>query len=166
LTLSFKLYWYAMKGTDNELALKGVTMNKAISIFNQLRPRSIGFDAAFNHFEKMFEDDWSMSTYPPYNICKTGDYTYNIEMALAGYNKKNIEVKFSNGQLTIKSVKEEKKDSDDLIHQGISKKYFSKSFTIADDIEVRDAELKDGLLKISLEHIVPDSKKARTIEIK
>ena len=107
-----------------------------------------------------------MSTYPPYNICKTGDYTYNIEMALAGYNKKNIEVKFSNGQLTITSVKEEKKDSDDLNHQGISKKYFSKSFTIADDIEVKDAELKDGLLKISLEHIVPDSKKARTIEIK
>ena len=83
-------------------------MNKALSIFNQLRPITIGYDSVFDHFEKMFDDDWSVPTYPPYNICKTGDYTYNIEIALAGYNKKNIAVDYADGILTIKSIKDEK----------------------------------------------------------
>ena len=141
-------------------------MNKALSIFNQLRPVTIGYDSVFDHFEKMFDDDWSVPTYPPYNICKTGDYTYNIEIALAGYNKKNIAVDYADGILTIKSVKDEKGAAkDEVIHKGIAKRYFSKSFTIAEDVEVKGAELKDGLLKVSLERIVPESRKARTIEI-
>jgi molecular chaperone IbpA len=70
--------------------------------------------------------------------------------------------------LSVKSVKkaDENKDEDGVIHRGISKRYFSKSFTIADDVEVKGAELKDGLLKVSLEKIIPESKKPRTIEIK
>ena len=142
-------------------------MNKALSIFNQLRPISVGFDNVFDHFEKMFEDEWSIPSYPPYNIFKTGNQTYNIEVALAGYNKKNIAVEYADGLLNIKSVKDEKSDNgkDDAIYKGIAKRYFSKTFTIADDVEVKKAELKDGLLKISLERILPDSKKARTIEI-
>ncbi len=142
-------------------------MNKALSIFNQLRPISVGFDNVFDHFEKMFEDEWSIPSYPPYNIFKTGNQTYNIEVALAGYNKKNIAVEYADGLLNIKSVKDEKSDNgkDDAIYKGIAKRYFSKTFTIADDVNVKKAELKDGLLKISLERILPDSKKARTIEI-
>ncbi len=139
-------------------------MNRALSIFNQLRPVTIGFDNVFDHFEKMFENEWSIPTYPPYNIVKTGDQKFDIELALAGYNKKSILVDFADGQLNIKSAKEEKQDG--VIHQGISKKYFSKTFTIADDVEVKGAELKDGLLKISLERILPEGRKARTIEIK
>ena len=142
-------------------------MNKALSIFNQLRPISVGFDNVFDHFEKMFEDEWSIPSYPPYNIFKTGNQTYNIEVALAGYNKKNIAVEYADGLLNIKSVKDEKSDNgkDDAIYKGIAKRYFSKTFTIADDVNIKKAELKDGLLKISLERILPDSKKARTIEI-
>jgi molecular chaperone IbpA len=72
------------------------------------------------------------------------------------------------GVLTIKSIKEEleDKEEDGVIHKGIAKRYFSKAFTIADDVEVKGAELKDGLLKVSLERIVPESKKPRTIEVK
>jgi molecular chaperone IbpA len=144
--------------------------NKALSIFNQLRPVSVGFDNVFDHFERMFEDDFRVSipNFPPYNIVKTGKNTYDIELALAGYNKKDISINFENGILNIKSIKkEEKEDKEDgVIHKGIAKRYFSKSFTIADDVEVKGAELKDGLLKVSLEKIVPESKKARTIDIK
>ena len=143
--------------------------NKALSIFNQLRPVSVGFDNVYDHFERMFEDDFRVPSinYPPYNIVKTGTNKYDIEVALAGYNKKDIDVSYEDNMLHIKSKKDEKEEKEDgVIHKGIAKRYFSKSFTIADDVEVKGAELKDGLLKVSLERIVPESKKPRTIDIK
>ena len=147
-------------------------MNKALSIFNQLRPLSVGFDDVFNHFESMFDEDFRLPTvnYPPYNIVKTGTNKYDIEVALAGFNKKDINVLVENGVLTIESKTSNKDDSKDedgnTIYKGISKRYFKRSFTIADDVEINGAELKDGLLKVSMEKIVPESKKLKTIEIK
>ena len=150
-----------------------MTNNKALSIFNQLRPVTVGFDNVFDHFEKMFEDDYrglSVPNFPPYNIVKTGTNTYDVELALAGYSKKDIDVSLAEGVLTIKSVKSEEEkeveENNGILHQGIAKRYFSKSFTIADDVEVNGAELKDGLLKVSLERIIPEHKKPRTINIK
>jgi len=149
-----------------------MTNNKALSIFNQLRPLSVGFDDVFNHFESMFDSDFRLPTvnYPPYNIVKTGTNKYDIEVALAGFNKKDIDVSVENGVLTIESKtsdKDESKDEDgNTIYKGISKRYFKRSFTIADDVEVKGAELKDGLLKVSMEKIVPESKKLKSIEIK
>jgi len=146
--------------------------NKALSIFNQLRPVSVGFDNMFDHFERMFEDDFRVSVpnFPPYNIVKTGKNSYDIELALAGYSKKDISIDFEDGILNIKSIKDkdekEVEDNNGVLHQGIAKRYFSKAFTIADDVEVKGAELKDGLLKISMERIIPEGKKARTIEVK
>jgi len=147
--------------------------NKALSIFNQLRPVSVGFDSIFDHFERMFDNEIGLTqqlavNYPPYNIVKTGTYTYNIEVALAGYNKKEISVEYADGVLTIKSIKEEKSDDkkDGVIHKGIAKRYFSKSFTIADDVKIEDAELKDGLLKVFLMKIVPEGKKPKKITVK
>ena len=143
--------------------------NKALSIFNQLRPVSVGFDSIFDHFERMFDDDFRFPTvnYPPYNIVKTGTYTYNIEVALAGYNKKDISVEYADGVLNIKSIKEAKaEDKKGVIHKGIAKRYFSKSFTIADDVKIEGAELKDGLLKVYLMKIVPEAKKPKIITVK
>jgi molecular chaperone IbpA len=150
-----------------------MTLNKLPSIFNQLRPVSVGFDNIFDHFERMFDDSDEFfrkptAAFPFYNIVKTGDTTYNIEVALAGYTKKDIKVDYADNLLTIKSVKEEKdsKESNGIIHKGIAKRYFSKVFTIADDVEIKGAELKDGLLKVSLNKILPESKKSRSIEVK
>ena len=145
--------------------------NRAISIFNQLRPVSVGFDSVFDHFGSMFEDDMfdiSVPNYPPYNIVKVKDNHYNIEVALAGYNKKDIEVNYENNMLTIKTAdqKSEDKKEGENIYKGIDQRMFKKSFTIADDCKVTGAELQDGLLKVSLEKIIPDHKKARTITIK
>ena len=147
--------------------------NKALSIFNQLRPLSVGFDDMFDHFESMF--DIPTVNYPTYNLVKTGDNKFDIEIALAGFNKKDIDVSVENGLLTIESkVKSVVNDSvgadankdEEMIHKCISKRYFKRSFTIADDVEVKGAELKDGLLKVSMEKIIPESKKLKTITIK
>jgi molecular chaperone IbpA len=143
-----------------------------LSIFNQLRPITVGFDNVFDHFERMFNDDFfnvPTVNYPPYNIVKTGVNTYNVEVALAGFSRDDVSVEFEEGIMTIKSkdrTESKKQDADDnIIHKGISKRYFSKSFTVADDVEIKGAELKDGLLTVSMERIVPENKKARVIEI-
>ena len=150
-----------------------MTLNKLPSIFNQLRPVSVGFDNIFDHFERMFDDNDEFfrtptATFPFYNIVKTGSTTYNIEVALAGFGKKDIKVDYADNLLTIKSVKEVKdsNESNGIIHKGISKRYFSKAFTIADDIEIKGAELKDGLLKVSLNKILPEGKQPKSIEVK
>ena len=147
--------------------------NKAIPIFNQLRPLSVGFDDVFDHFESMFNhqyDSINVPNYPPYNIIKTGKYTYDIQVALAGYGKKDVDVSFENSVLSIKSVKDkdekEVEDNDGVLHKGIAKRMFTKSFTIADEVEIKGAELKDGLLIVSMERVIPEHKKARTIKIK
>ena len=144
--------------------------NKALSIFNQLRPLSVGFDDVFDHFESMFDGPTISigSNYPPYNIVKTGSNKFDIEVALAGFNKKDINVTSENGILTIESKQEDKSEDKDgeVLHKGISKRYFKKSFTIADDVEIKGAELKDGMLKVSMEKIVPEAKKLKTIDIK
>ena len=150
-----------------------MTFNKLPSIFKQLRPVSIGFDNIFDHFENFFDDDQSFhtsltSTFPFYNIVKKGNNKFDIEVALAGYDKKDISVEYEDNLLRIKSVKETKsdKEKDGVIHQGIAKRYFSKAFTIADDVGIEGAELKNGLLKVSLKQIVPEGKKPKQITVK
>ena len=147
--------------------------NKALSIFNRLRPVSVGFDSIFDHFGSMWDDDFIndiQPSYPPYNIVKSGKNTYDIEVALAGFNKKDINVEVENGMLTIETKKEDKesskKEDGEVIHRGISQRQFARSFTIADDVKVNGAELKDGLLTIACERILPDHKKKRLIDIK
>ena len=146
-------------------------MKNNLSIFNNLRPLTVGFDDMFDHFEHMMDDSFygrSVANFPPYNIVKTGDNTYDVELALAGFNKKDIEIEYKENVLTVKSKKqEETKDEDgNIIHRGISKRMFSKSFTIANDVEVKGAELKDGLLKVCMVRIIPEHKKAKLINIK
>ena len=124
----------------------------------------------------MFDDDYfrtPSANFPPYNRVKTGKHTYDIELALAGFGKDDIEVQYEDNMLHVKSKPKKVEDKEDVekyddgvLHRGISKRWFSKSFTIADDVEVKGAELKDGLLTVSLERIIPEGKKPRTIDIK
>ena len=144
-----------------------------LSFFQQLQPYSIGFDDVFSSFDSMFDADMRMvtqSNYPPYNIVKTDKNKYNIEVALAGFSKKDIKVEVEAGKLTIESIKDkdtkEVEDNDGVLHKGISKRSFKKVWTIADDVKVTGAELKDGLLKVSMEKIVPEKDKLKTITIK
>ena len=140
-----------------------------LSLFNKLRPVSVGFDSVFDHFESLFNESPSLHTnYPPYDILKTDEHSYVIELAVAGFSKKDIEVTVENGVLTVESDREGNAESSgqEIIHRGISKRYFKKSFSISDDVEIRGAELKDGLLRISMEKIIPESRKRKEISIR
>ena len=146
--------------------------SKDLSIFNSLRPFSIGFDDMFDQFESMLGNGGMtmQSNYPPYNIRKTGKDNYSIEVALAGFNKKDVEVEFEDNILTVRTKQlnksEDQNVDSEIIHKGISQRQFARSFTIADDVKVNEAELKDGLLTIACERILPDHKKKRLIDIK
>ena len=140
-----------------------------LSLLNKLRPVSVGFDSVFDHFESMFNESPSLHTnYPPYDILKTDEHSYVIELAVAGFSKKDIEVTVENGVLTVESDREGNAENSgqEIIHRGISKRYFKKSFSISDDVEIRGAELEDGLLRISMEKIIPESRKRKEISIK
>ena len=139
-------------------------VSKSISLFdhiNSLTPYSIGFDTVFDRLSQNIDN----SSYPPYNIRKVGEFDYTIELALAGFSKKDIEVKVVDGVITIKSIKENSED-DETLYRGISYRKFTKKFSLADDMEVNGAKLDNGLLSIDLERIVPEEKKPRTIDIK
>ena len=139
----------------------------SLSIWKDLRPFSVGFDNIFDHFNNHLEHTLKQGvSYPPYNIAKIDDLKYQIEMALAGFSKKDIEIKSALSQLTIKSVENDDKNEKETLHRGISKRKFSRTFTLAEDIKVNGAKLKDGMLLIDLEKIVPEEKKPRTIDIK
>ena len=149
-------------------------MTKHLSIFNNLRPYTVGFDDWFDHFEHMMDDSFfrGNSNFPPYNIVKTGEHTYDVELALAGFGKDDIIVEYKENQLTVKSkpnkdpADEGEKYDEGMHHRGISKRMFTRTFTIANDVEVKGAELKNGLLIVSMERIIPEHKKAKTIAIK
>ena len=145
--------------------------SKDLSIFNSLRPFSIGFDDMFDQFESMLGNGslGVQTNYPPYNIRKAGKDNFLIEIAIAGFNKDDVEVEYEDNLLTVKTKdvkRTEEKEGDEVIHRGISQRSFARSFTIADDVKVNGAELKDGLLTISCEKIIPVMKKKRLIEIK
>ena len=146
--------------------------SKDLSIFNSLRPFSIGFDDMFDQFENMLGNGGlsMQSNYPPYNIRRTGQDKYSIEVALAGFSKNDVEVEFEDNLLTVRTKQvdksENKNDDGEIIHKGISQRHFARSFTIADDVKVNGAQLKDGLLTIACERIIPEHKKRKLIEIK
>ena len=154
------------------LTMEETMTSRDLSIFNTLRPFSIGFDDMFDQFENMLGNGalTMQSNYPPYNIRKAGKDNYAIEVALAGFNKNDVEVEFEDNLLTVRTKQvnntHDKSVDGEIIHKGISQRQFARSFTIADDVKVNGAELKDGLLTISCERIIPEHKKKKLIEIK
>ena len=135
---------------------------------------SVGFDGFFNRLSNM---DIAQSGYPPYNIRKINDLQYVVELALAGFSKSDIEVEVTDGTLTIRTVtakgdpdgvdNDEKSSNNEIgfVHQGIAKRSFSRQFNLSDDIIVKNADLKDGMLIVNLERVIPDEKKPRLIPI-
>ena len=148
--------------TSNALSLSAA---KAFDNFNKLTPYAVGFDRVFDNLQRYVDNNVTSTGFPPYNIRKEGDYNYVIEMALAGFGKKDIEVEVSEGTLSIRSVKENIED-DNTIYRGISYRRFERKFTVADDVVVNSAALENGMLMIKLERIVPEEKKPRIITVK
>ena len=142
--------------------------SKALSLwdnFNQFTPYAVGFDRIFDNLSRYARDNVTSTGFPPYNIRKEGDYNYVIEMALAGFGKKDIEVEVADGTLSVRSIKENSED-DSTVYRGISYRRFERKFTMADDIVVNGAKLENGMLTLDLERIVPEEKKPRLISVK
>ena len=135
---------------------------------NQISPFTIGFDRVFDRLVDYGVSHQIQGGFPPYNIRKTDDFKHVIEIALAGFSKDEIEVVLTDGVLEIKSsdLPTTEKPKDNLVHKGIAKRAFTRKFTLADDIEIKDAKLENGLLVIELEQIIPDEKKPKYIKVK
>ena len=143
---------------------------KSLSFWSDFRPHTIGFDTIFDNLDYL--RTVPNNNYPPYNIRKINETHWAVDIALAGFSKEDIQVehKPDENSLVIKSVmsKEEKdvEDNDGILHRGISKRQFTRSFSIADDVLVKSAKLENGMLSVELERIIPEVKKPKIIDIK
>lgn len=125
----------------------------------------IGFDRIFNDFENRFQH--STTNYPPYNVIKRDENSFEIQIAVAGFSKEEISIELDQDQLTIKGYSS--KDADEAVqylHRGLAARDFSRSFTIAEHVVVEGAELTNGILCVKLTREVPEALKPRLITIK
>ena len=130
-------------------------------------PFTVGFDRLFDRLHTMNTRNQSSSNYPPYNIIKTDENSYCIELAVAGFTEEQLDITVEDGVLEITGTPD-LKDLDDTsvwIHKGISGRTFKRTFTLADTVVVKDAELLNGILCVKLENIIPEEKKPRKIAI-
>ena len=123
---------------------------------------SIGFDSLFDRIPTVAQQD---NGYPPYNIRKVDNYIYVIEIALAGFSERNIEVEVADGVLSVRSKEDKDTVETEYVHRGIASRSFSRSWTLSDDMIVNGAEFQNGLLNINLEKVVPEEKKPRIVPI-
>lgn len=125
----------------------------------------VGFDDTYNRLSKMHDDMTKyVPNYPPYNIKKVSDNTYVIELAVAGFAKQDIEIVIDDNKLVIKGNARD--DTDNFVFKGIANRAFTRAFALDDQIEIKDAALFNGMLKIALERIIPEHRKPRKIEVK
>ena len=144
-------------------------MNRLTTLdINKLTPYAVGFDRVFDDMFKYIEHNNSSTGYPPYNIIKDGE-KFQIEIALAGIDKKDLEITVAEGVLTVEHKAPGEQDlgnSWDWIHKGIAQRSFKRNFTLSDDIVVHGSRMENGMLYVELERIIPEEKKPKTIAIK
>ena len=142
-----------------------MTSKNILDLNNRLYQTSyVGFDRLFDEFFRLQSSTKNVPNYPPYNLVKDGD-SYTIEMAMAGLTDKDVDVVLEDRTLSITYEKSEVEDDEGVIHKGLAQRSFKRSFNLAEDIEVQKAQLKNGLLSIRMERIVPDEKKPQKIKL-
>ncbi len=132
-----------------------------LDLFND--PFFIGFDNVLNklnHIEKA-----NATNYPPYNLIKTGDDAYLIELAVAGFDEKDFDIELHNGVLTIKADIVAENVTTEYLHKGIAARSFVRKFTLADTVEVVGVQLYNGMLQVRLENIISEEKKPKKLHI-
>ena len=134
------------------------------SIWRDISPFAVGFDRTFDTLELLASSRAKETNYPPYNIRKISEDQYAIELAVAGFEDKDIDIELVEESLTIKGNRP-KEASDGLLHQGLAARDFVKKFVLSDDMEIKGAALSNGMLYIGLERIIPDEKKPRKIKL-
>jgi molecular chaperone IbpA len=129
---------------------------------DRIAKQAIGFEKFFD----LFEDSFEKSTYPPHNIIKTGQETYLVQLAVAGFTEQDISIELEKNVLSIKGEKKEEQDPDfEYLHRGIATRSFHKTIRLADTIEVETASIENGILSVVLMNIIPEEKKVKKIPI-
>jgi molecular chaperone IbpA len=128
--------------------------------------RMIGFDRHWQMLEDLNNSLGARSTYPPYNLRSVAEDRYQVELAVAGFNRDQVTVTVNDNRLVVEGNQDDDTTTDSFLHRGIAKRRFRQSFALAEFVEVTGAELRDGILRIELARIVPDDKKPRVIELK
>ena len=129
--------------------------------FGNFRRSSVGFDRLFDMLEN---SNFGGENYPPFDLIKLDDNRYRIEVAVAGFGSDDIEITSQQNQLLVRGQKSEENGSN-YVHRGIANRSFERRFALADHIQVRGADLKDGMLSIELVREIPEAMKPRKIEI-
>lgn len=134
--------------------------------FTPLHRSTVGFDRLFSMLDTLAQPESSQS-YPPYNIERTGENTYRITMAVAGFSEADIEIEAHRNQLTVKGEKPNNSSDEntELLYRGIASRAFERRFQLADFVEVESANLKNGLLHINLKREIPEQLKPRKIMV-
>ena len=133
-----------------------------LDLFGQFSPFTVGFDRVFDELNRV--QSTSQSNFPTYNIRNGNEEdSYLIELAVAGFGKDDLSVMVKENNLTIEGDISHKDSA--FVHQGISQRKFSRNFVLAEDVLVKGSDLSNGILSIFLERVVPEEKKARTIDI-
>ena len=128
-------------------------------------PFFIGFNRELDRLSNIHREAINQS-YPPYNLVKVDEYTYKISLAVAGFNRSEIEVSVDNGTLIVKGEKTEETSEKEVLHKGIATRKFTRTFALGEYMEVDSAEMADGILDIFVERNIPEEKKPKTIKIK
>jgi molecular chaperone IbpA len=135
--------------------------------FGNLYPSTLGFETILRDIESIMQNsvETVSDKFPPHNIIKMNDSHYMVEIAIAGFDEKEIEITVKDGLMTVKGEKKQAENEVNYLHKGIGTRSFSKTIRLADTIEVQGAAFKNGILSIGLENIIPESKKPKKIEI-
>lgn len=134
--------------------------------FGSLYPSTLGFDRMFDELESLLTaTTQSTEKFPPHNIIKLDDYKYVVELAVAGFQEDEIDITVEDDVLIVKGEKKENEKEVTYLHKGIGTRSFTKTLTLAETVEVKGAQFKNGILSIGLENVIPDSKKPRKVEI-
>ena len=140
-------------------------INKTFDIFwRDISPFAVGFDRTFDTLSLLADSKSQTTNYPPYNIRKVSDEQYTIELAVAGFEEKDIEIEAEEDNLIIKG-KRPSKATEGLVHQGLASRDFERKFVLSEDMVIKGAALSNGMLYVGLERIIPDHKKPRKIEL-
>jgi molecular chaperone IbpA len=127
----------------------------------------IGFEDHFNNIQKLHEDlTKNIPNYPPYNIRKNSENSYTIEIAVAGFGQQDIDIEMNDGKLVVRGNITNDSEGDDFLFKGIANRAFTRTFALNDEIEVKDAEIFNGMLKIALERLIPEHKQPKKIAVK
>ena len=137
-----------------------------MSVFHNINRYAIGFDHLMDHLVSLHSNNnLTTNEYPPYDIIKEGESNYKIELAVAGFKKDELSIQLKDNTLTIKGESNSKSSNGDYLHKNIARRSFSKDFTLAENIEVGDAEFEDGVLGVSLTHNIPEEQRPKQISI-